>query len=278
MRGILSLLVLIVININLHAAQFTAAEEIEGRSSPPPSYQQEDETLIPLAAENNTNINDNINLLTRIENMQKEMQELRGQLEQQGHILALLQKQSEAEKTTQVTQTHKANQQAMELMIEPSLRTTPTVNTDLDSEPKLKKNRYSLHTNPVEEQISYLAAYELVKTKQFDNALSAMQLFVQNYPQSGYTANAQYWLGELYLVKNNYTDAMQHFNIVLKYFPNSSKTAASTLKIAYALIGLGKLNDARNYLQQVIKYYPDTSTAELATAKLALLKSNVVKI
>lgn len=126
-------------------------------------------------------------------------------------------------------------------------------------------------SNPADEQISYLAAYELVKNKRFDDALVAMQAFVTQYPQGGYTANAQYWLGELYMVKNNYPKAIDHFEIVLKQFPSSSKAAACTLKIGYALAASGKDNEARLRLQQVLKNYPDTPTAQLAATKLESL-------
>ena len=127
------------------------------------------------------------------------------------------------------------------------------------------------HTNPADEQISYLAAYELVKNKKFDEALIAMQTFVTQHPQGGYTANAQYWLGELYMVKKNYPEAIEHFEVVLQQFPSSSKSAASLLKIGYALAASGKKQDAIIRLQQVVKNYPDTNTAQLAKTKLGSL-------
>jgi tol-pal system protein YbgF len=128
-----------------------------------------------------------------------------------------------------------------------------------------------LASNPADEQISYLAAYELVKNKKYDDALSAMQNFVAKYPQGGYTANAHYWLGELYMVKKDYSEAIKHFDIVLEQFPSSSKCSASMLKIGYALAASGKTTDARTKLLEVLKKYPDTSTAELASTKLQSL-------
>ena len=125
--------------------------------------------------------------------------------------------------------------------------------------------------NPADEQVRYLAAYELVKNKQFDEALSAMQAFVAQYPQGGYTGNAHYWLGELYMVKSDNTKAIEQFNIVLQQFPSSSKVAASLLKLGYALAASGKTAEAREKLNEVIKKYPDTTTAELASAKLEAL-------
>lgn len=123
-------------------------------------------------------------------------------------------------------------------------------------------------TNPADEQISYLAAYELVKNKRFDDAIRAMQNFTQKYPKGGYTANAEYWLGELYLVKKEYPKAIEHFDIVLRQFPSSSKSAASMLKAGYAYAAKGDKEEAKKRFQQVVRTYPNTDTAKLANSKL----------
>ena len=137
----------------------------------------------------------------------------------------------------------------------------------------LEKNNPPLKStnNPADEQIRYLAAYELVNKKQFDHALLEMQSFVEKYPHGGYSANAHYWLGELYMVKNNYPQAIEQFNIVLKEFPSSSKSADSLLKTGYALAASGKLPEARKTWQEVINKYPDTRTAKLAATRLNAL-------
>lgn len=127
--------------------------------------------------------------------------------------------------------------------------------------------------NPADEQISYMAAYELIKNKHYDDATNAMQAFVQKYPNGGYTANAEYWLGELYLVKKEYPKAIEHFDVVLKKFPSSSKSAASMLKSGYAYASSGNNSEAKQRLQQVVKTYPGTPTAQLASSKLKSLNA-----
>jgi len=47
---------------------------------------------------------------------------------------------------------------------------------------------------------AYRAAYALVRSQQFDQAVPAFKQFLQNYPAGRYAPNAHYWLGELYLV------------------------------------------------------------------------------
>ena len=218
-------------------------------------------------------------LLDKVQGLQQEVQELRGQLEVQAHDLKLLQQQQlsfykdlDARLPNPATKTAK-NEPATDLSISP--KETPINIAGQVVKPPVQAlvSNNTTRTNPADEQISYLAAYELVKNKKFDEALIAMQTFVTQHPQGGYTANAQYWLGELYLVKKDYPAAIEHFEVVLQQFPSSSKSAASLLKIGYALAASGKKQDAITRLQQVVKNYPDTNTAQLAKAKLETLSS-----
>lgn len=241
-----------------------------------------------LANDDNTDLNspnhsDSADLLNKIQGLQQDIQELRGQLEVQAHDLKLLQEQQLAfYKDLDARVRHEpvsvAKNNASGLTINsPAIKNnvTPKSTASSTKQPIITPltNNSEANKNPAEEQISYLAAYELVKNKRFDEALMAMQTFVAQHPQSGYTPNAQYWLGEIYMVKKNYPEAMQHFEIVLQQYPSSSKAAASLLKVGYALSESGRKQEAIDYLQQVVKKYPDTNTAQLAKAKLDALNS-----
>lgn len=226
----------------------------------------------------NNNINDNAKLIDKIQALQQDIQELRGQLEVQAHDLKLLQQQQVAfykdldarlgngsAKTAQNKPETDITLGSKTAAVLPSSSTaTKAVKSSTPPQPVIAVSR----TNPADEQISYLAAYELVKNKRFDDAISAMQIFVQKYPKGGYTSNAQYWLGELYLVKKDYPKAIEHFEVVLHQFPSSSKSAASMLKAGYAYAASGDNNAAKIRFQQVTKNYPDTPTAKLANTKL----------
>ena len=226
-------------------------------------------------------INDNATLIDKIQNLQKDLQELRGQFEVQAHDLKMLQQQQlsfykdlDSRLATSAGKTAASKPptdissgrnypvaQANTSVAVPSTTVKNTTTTPIAAVPASK-------TNPADEQISYLAAYELVKSKRYDDAITAMQTFSQKYPQGGYTANAEYWLGELYMVKKAYPKAIEHFEIVLQKFPSSSKVAASLLKAGYAYASSGNNQEAKKRLQQVVKNYPGTPTAQLANLKL----------
>lgn len=220
-------------------------------------------------------------LLDKVQGLQQELQELRGQLEMQAHHLKTLQQQQlsfykdlderlrqppHPGETGIPSRTVPQDAPATLSMQAPSSRSNEVEKL---SPPSLAPRGVNLHRmQSANEQLRYLAAYDLVKSKRFDEALEAMQSFILQYPRGGYTANAEYWLGELFMVKNNYPKAIDHFETVLRKFPLSSKTAASTLKIGYALAASGKMEEAKMRLQEVLKNYPDTPTAQLAATKL----------
>lgn len=238
---------------------------------------------------------ENADLINKLHGLQQEIQELRGQLEVQTHDLKVLQEQqlsfyndldarisgrqpiksakNQAEPLNLDEQTSAMQHVAAEpQQVAPAANQSDNLSS---AAPATSATTAMIATttnaNPADEQISYLKAYELVKTKQYDDALIAMQHFTQKYPKGGYTANAEYWLGELYLVKQNYADAITHFSTVLQQFPSSSKYSASLLKIGYALADAGRIAEAKERFHEVMKKYPDTSTANLARLKLETL-------
>jgi tol-pal system protein YbgF len=232
----------------------------------------------PLAHESShASTNNNASLIAQVLSLQKEVQELRGLVEVQAHELKLLKEQQITFYKDLDARLHNTNPAASSQPIitpPPAKAASPTVSHPGENKPVSATSaplEASHSNNPAEEQIHYLAAYDLVKSKRFNEAITAMQAFVTQYPKGGYTANAYYWLGELYMTQKNYASAITDFDIVLQQFPSSSKAAPSMLKIAYALIAAGKKQEAITHLRQVIKNYPDTNTAQLAEEKLKSL-------
>jgi tol-pal system protein YbgF len=247
----------------------------------------------PLAHDDPTSKKQPVEVLDKVQGMQQEIQELRGQLEVQSHELKLLKDQQlsfykdlddrlrQSPATIKNTTANSLSKAEISLN-QPSSATghiIPAPVPTIKSDSAATSNNVTVtppttgKVNPADEQLSYMAAYELVRNKQFENAIPAMQAFLTKYPHGGYTANAQYWLGELFMVKKNYPEAIEHFDIVLTQYPNSSKAAASLLKEGYALAASGKSNEAKQKLNQVLKQYPDTSTAQLAASKLKSLST-----
>ncbi len=228
-------------------------------------------------------------LINKIINLQKEIQDLRGQLEVQAHELnELKQQQLSFYQDLDARLNPASGPSALKSNAIPAapndidMAPTATHNnsmpltqaaTKTPSEPIVGQTAISpmARLNPADEQISYLAAYDLVKKKSFPQATIAMQQFLTKYPRGGYSANAHYWLGELYLANKDYTKAITQFDTVIQDFKSSSKYAPSRLKLGYALAGSGRIGEAKEQLLAVASLYPDTSAARLAHIKLEKL-------
>ena len=231
-----------------------------------------------------TKFNNNAQLIEKVLGLQQEVQSLRGQLEVLTHDLKLLQQQqlsfykdldsrigNTSSKSAPLDLSKSTTSTAPKVPVAPTSAAVGTASVKPLSMPKA--NPQVSRVNPADEQISYLAAYELIKNKRYDEGLRAMQVFAEKYPNSGYTANAEYWLGELYLQKKEYQQSIEHFEIVLKQFPTSSKSGASLLKGGYAYASLGDNQRAKARLQQVVANYPNTSIAQLAASKLETINA-----
>jgi tol-pal system protein YbgF len=116
---------------------------------------------------------------------------------------------------------------------------------------------------------AYGAAYALVQGRKFDQAIPAFQQFLQRYPDGEYAANAHYWLGELYLVKEppDLEASRQSFALLLSQYPDNSKAPDALYKLGKVQFLKGNREKAREYLDQVIKLYGSTNNASVKLAR-----------
>ena len=81
------------------------------------------------------------------------------------------------------------------------------------------------------ELASYTAAYDLLKNRQIDQAVTAFDAHLQRFPQGQYAANAHYWLGEIYLLQNNLGSAEKAFATVVNSFAADRKAPDAMFKL-----------------------------------------------
>ncbi|MDP6189360.1 MAG: tol-pal system protein YbgF [Gammaproteobacteria bacterium] len=122
----------------------------------------------------------------------------------------------------------------------------------------------SPQADPAQQQADYKAAFNLIRGKEFEQAIAALQTFVNNYPNGTLTANAHYWLGEVYMVERDHAAAITQFAIVIDQFPDHRKVPDALYKTGRAWINLGDVVNSQRMLERVIKQYPDSSAARLA--------------
>nr|WP_113864619.1 cell division protein CpoB [Brenneria salicis]NMN92189.1 tol-pal system protein YbgF [Brenneria salicis ATCC 15712 = DSM 30166]RBP67525.1 tol-pal system protein YbgF [Brenneria salicis ATCC 15712 = DSM 30166]RLM32487.1 cell division protein CpoB [Brenneria salicis ATCC 15712 = DSM 30166] len=109
----------------------------------------------------------------------------------------------------------------------------------------------------------------VLEKKQYDQAISAFQAFVKQYPDSTYQPNANYWLGQLNYNKGKKDDAAYYFANVVKNYPKSPKSAEALFKVGVIMQDKGQTDKAKAVYQQVVKMYPNTESAKQAQKRLS---------
>jgi tol-pal system protein YbgF len=118
------------------------------------------------------------------------------------------------------------------------------------------------------DQQNYQAAFDLISARKYDEAGTAFETFLAQFPTSPLADNAQYWLAETHYVRGQFDDALPEFRKVLEQYPQSAKLPDALLKVGYCQIELGDRNAARTSLQEVMRQFPDTTAARLASQRL----------
>jgi tol-pal system protein YbgF len=121
-------------------------------------------------------------------------------------------------------------------------------------------------------QNTYAKAFELLKERRYDDAIKALTGFLSSYPQSPYSGNAQYWLGEANYVSGNYPKAKIEFKKVIDDYPSSPKVPDARLKLGFTHYELGEWSAARQLLSGLSKQYPNSAVARLAEEQLKRIK------
>lgn len=118
----------------------------------------------------------------------------------------------------------------------------------------------------------YAAAFALFKEGKYEKAREAFGSFLKQYPNSEFSDNVQFWIGECYYFEKKYEKAIVEYDKVVKNFPGGNKTSYALLKQGLSFLKLGDRDSARLLLQQVTKDFPNTSQARMARAKLLEIK------
>jgi tol-pal system protein YbgF len=126
--------------------------------------------------------------------------------------------------------------------------------------------------DPAREQAEYQNAFDLLKKGSYTESIGAFRSFLDNYPAGDYADNALYWLGEASYVKRDFTTALGDFNQLLQQYPASPKVPGALLKIGYIQYEQRNWSKARKILQRLKKEYPSSTEARLARQRLERMR------
>ena len=120
------------------------------------------------------------------------------------------------------------------------------------------------------ERDAYQQAFQLLKKQELKQAQASFEKFVRDYPSGQYSANAYYWLGELYLTDENLSSARKTFTILIERYPEYRKTPDSSFKLAKIYHQMGDEKKSEAMLKKIQLDYGQRSpsTVTLANAYL----------
>lgn len=233
-----------------------------------------------------------VELVTRIDSLQGEVQRLFGQMEEQAHNIEQLKKRQrdlylDIDRRLRQGEEARAGMSSAPtggsvfggkipdgaVLGHPAAngQTTGAASSSNTSQPTVTSGSQA-GADPQQERGDYERAFNLLKEGRYDLAVAAFKTFVQNYPRGNFTDNAQYWIGEANYVQRNFKVALSEFEKVVKDHPASPKRADALLKMGYTYQELGQYDKARLSLNDVVMNYPDSTAASLAKKRLQDLK------
>ena len=204
-----------------------------------------------------------LELLQRIEQLEAEVRQIRGELEIYRHRFDQLQQQESARTYVPPTAPPGAATppRAKPLLVAPS-------SADTTAPPVARTMPSAVGTA----QADFEAALRELREGHHARAIAELQRFLNAYPDSSQAGDAQYWLGESYYLSRDYAAAKEAFiNLGVRY-PESSRLPDALLKLGYIYGEAGETDRAREVLQKLARAYPDTQAAGLAERRLQALR------
>lgn len=214
-----------------------------------------------------------ISLVNQVQQLQSEVQALRGQVEELQYRLQQFQNASRDQYVDLDSRLGRLEGRAPLAGTGGEAPVAPDGTVDLPAQTDAGQVAAGSNDDPAagDPEADYDRAFAALRDGDFASASRLFNAFIAKFPSSRLTPNAYYWLGESYYGTQNYQVALETFQQLLRRFPGDAKAPGAMLKVGYSQYELNRLDDARATLEQVRSLYPDTREAQLAAGRLRAL-------
>lgn len=225
-----------------------------------------------------------LDMLERLDSLQQEVQQLRGQVEEQQHtITGLKERQRELYldidrrmsriEREGVSAAPAANSAVGATSSAPALTASPAA-APASAPAAPAAGVANDEARAQQEREAYQQAFDMLRELRYAQATAAFRDFLKKYPNGRYAHIAQYWLGEAGYAQRDFKQAIADYNALLANHPNSPKRAEAMLKIGYSHYELKEADKARAVLEQLVRQYPDSTEAGQARNLLKRINKN----
>lgn len=121
------------------------------------------------------------------------------------------------------------------------------------------------------ERAEFDAALGELREGRYPEAITAWRRFLNAHPNGSLAGDGQYWLGEACYLSRDYNAAKEAFIALGLNHPQSARLPDALLKLGYIYGEQGDVARARDVLQRLVQVYPNTQAASLAERRLQSL-------
>jgi tol-pal system protein YbgF len=226
-----------------------------------------------------------LDVVMRLQSMEREIQVLRGEIELHTHQLD---EQSKKQRDLYVVLDQRL--QALEKQIQSLTATQGNAATVLPAVPATTppaipvttpipitatpaRSVASAPAKPVEnDQQVYQQALDFLYQQHFDKAIGGFRGYIQKFPQGRYAHVSQYWIAEAYYALGQFKAAVNEYQKLIDTYPASPKLAEAMVKMGESYTKLNDRGHAQRSYELVIRSYPGTDEARQAQVLLQKLK------
>ena len=216
-------------------------------------------------------------MLTRLEDIQRDLTELRGGQEVHGHRIERLmdrQRQLYRDVDRRLVALERAGTAPAASVTPEPAAAPPPESSETGTVPASVARTETAPTpaDAAAEQVAYERAFNLLTEGRYEQAQEEFRAFLAQYPDGAHAGNAQYWLAESHYLSRDFDPALAQFQQVLDRYPDSPKAPKAKLKIGFVYFELGDWETARKALEAVARQHPNSASARLAQQRLSELR------
>ena len=216
-----------------------------------------------------------VEMSQRVDQLERELRELRGEADALAQANAALKKQQLdiaadlEQRLAAIEARERAAAEAAAKVAAPSSGESPA--TPAEGTPGEPASVVA-ESDGMSPELRYGEAFDALKAGKYPEAIAGMQEFLAKHPNHPLADNAQYWLGQTFYVTRDYERAIAAFAAVGVRPTDPSKTPDALLKKGLSEIELKRPDAARATLADLVNRFPNSEAARTARERLQSLR------
>ena len=207
-----------------------------------------------------------VEMSQRVDQLERELRELRGEVDALVQANAALKKQQ-----LDIAADLEPRLAAIEAAAQAAAPAGQGASTPVEGS-AMEPGAAAADTGGKSPELRYGEAFDALKAGKYPEAIAGMQEFLTLHPNHPLADNAQYWLGQTYYVTRDYERAIAAFAAVGVRPTDLAKTPDALLKKGLSEIELKRPDAARATLADLVNRFPNSDAARTARERLQSLR------